>query len=211
MSTVETLRELEAVTGITVDRGEPDWTALAKAAVRVEDAAWGAMSSKAQGWTNAGIEAINAARRDGGDPSIEPLPFPEVEATSEAGESAGGAKASTSRKASGKRGAAELRAAGGEAVGGGAVKSRWRTRRFRKGAGFYFVRYLLRMDRADMDRSSLAAMVRGYNESAEAPPIAEKSASVIFYDMLTVLRVMRDESMFTHPIVEDLDTPSAPE
>lgn len=197
---------LEEVLRVTNTKlpAKPDagtWENMVRAAAALSDDDWSRLSKPTKEWVNDGVHFI---RGDDGY-VIVPLEVPkpkrkpkvtEEEAAGEEGLQVAPAKPEPKPK----RGRPRKKA--------GDVTKR-RTQSFKSGKVYWFARHLLERP-GGLEGRDVEFLCNEFN--AEQPlqrQLSKRTASVLLYDLIAVLRAMRDAGQHAHVIVEELPQPTA--
>lgn len=180
---------------------------LTRACVAVSDGQWAQFSDEAQAWIGDAVLVIKKrAGRLTADqganvpdeiptlelPAPEPEPEPEVCETL-AIEPEPEAKPAKKKRAK-KKSATSRRGRTGRGARGIA---------FQKGKTYWFFDHIIGRE-GGIEGLRAAELAREFNAGRpDDQCISEKSATVVVYDTITVLRVLRDRGLYTHTIVSD--------
>lgn len=196
------LEELTAITNTDIpdQPGVEFWEQLVRTGAALTDADWATLSRPAKDWLNDGVHALKGVTtcaiaplevtkpEDGPDPVSA-----EADAASEEPTEIQPPPAPPARA---KRGRPAM--APGET-------SKRRTLSFKTGRCYYFAAHLLQRagGLGGMRAPELAAE---YNacQGNEKLQVSQRTASVLLYDLIATLRVLRDLDQHAHVIVEDI-------
>ena len=198
------LEELCSCTGTPLPSAKPAavfWGVLVRAGSQLSDGDWSTLSKPAKDWLNAGVYAIKALEGY----EIVPLELPEPEPESEPEEVAEPETVTEIEPAPDpppppKRGRPKKSP--------GAATQR-RAASFKRGKCYWFAAFLLERE-GGLGGLDANALAEEFN--ADRDPKAQvsvRTASVMLYDTLAVLRALRDLDQFEHQLVDELPRPDA--
>lgn len=209
------LEELTRATGQPLPETDPGpeyWEALVRAAAKLGDTAWARLSRQAMAWVNAGVHTLKPAGEDtpaaGGPRTIEPLELPEPSTDSRTVEDDEGdndlaleildAETPAPAPVRGRPPAAEQQ-----------QPSRRRAQSFRKGKMYGFARFLLTRPNG-LEGLDAASLADEYNVGREGKAqLSARSANAMLYDLIVVVRALRDLRQYEHPIAAEISSGDA--
>lgn len=206
MTVMTVLEELTAITNTQIPKipGDEFWVQLVRTVAALSDADWTGMSKPAKDWTNAGVHALKG--REGYEivplelpkPDAPPEPDPVVEEKAAAAEKPADIEPPPAPPPIERRKIGRPPKAEGE-------PSKRRARSFKRGRCYCFAMYLLQRD-GGLGGKGAPELAEEYNaaQNNEKLQVSDRTASVLLYDILATLRVLRDLDLFDHVIVEEI-------
>ena len=206
MTRMTVLEELAAITNTQIpDKpGGEFWENLVRTVAGLPDCDWTAISKPAKDWANDGVHALKG--RDGYEivplelpkPDAPPAPDPVVE------EAAAAAEKSADIERPPPPLPVERGRIGRPPLSEGEPSKR-RARSFKRGRCYCFAMYLVQRD-GGLGGKGAPELAAEYNagQNNEKLQVSDRTASVLLYDILATLRVLRDLDLFDHVIVEGI-------
>lgn len=198
------LEELCRRTSTTVPPAKPAaefWEKLVRDGSQLSDGDWSTLSKAAKDWLNAGVYAIKGLEGYEIVPLELPEPEPEEVAETET-------EPETVAEIEPAPDPPPPPARGRPKKAPGAPTQR-RAASFKRGKCYWFAAFLLERE-GGLGGLDAKALAEEFN--ADRDPKAQvsvRTASVMLYDTLAVLRALRDLDQFEHKLVDDLPRPDA--
>lgn len=199
MSVLEELCKLAQLEVPSAPPAAEYWEELVRGGASVSDTVWSGLSKEAKAWLNSGVYALKGLEGYEIVPLELPEPEPEEVAEPEP-ETVTEIEPAPDPPPPPKRGRPKKAP--------GAATQR-RAASFKRGKCYWFAAFLL--ERED-GLGGLDAKALAEEFNADRDPKAQvsvRTASVMLYDTLAVLRALRDLDQFEHKLVDDLPRPDA--
>ena len=198
------LEELISITNTKIpdQPGDEFWEHLVRTGAALEDVDWAKLSKAAKSWLNTGVYTLKG--RDGHE--IIPLELPQPDAPPEsdpvAAEDEAAAEETTEIELPPPPPPPPKR---GRPSRPSTAPSKRRAQSFKRGRCYYFAVHLVQRD-GGLDGMRATELAAEYNETQpdEKLRVSDRTASVLLYDILATLRVLRDLDQFDHVIVADI-------
>ncbi len=206
MTRMTVLDELAAITNTQIpDKpGGEFWEVLVRTGAALGDSDWSQLSKDAKSWLNIGVYALKG--REGyeivplelPEPDSPPAPDPVVEEAAAAAEKPADIEPPP-RPPPVERGRI------GRPPKAEGEPSKRRARSFKRGRCYCFAMYLVQRD-GGLGGKGAPELAQEYNagQKNEKLQVSDRTASVLLYDILATLRVLRDLDLFDHVIVEEI-------
>lgn len=202
MTRMGVLDELTAITNTEM----PDhpsgafWEQLVRTCAALGDSDWTALSKPAKDWLNEGVHALKGVPGH----EIVPLELPTKGDQTDPAEAESDAAAEEPTEIQPPPAPPERPKRGRPALAPGQPSKR-RALSFKTGRCYYFAAHLLRREGGlgGMRAPELASEYNG-SQANEKLRVSDRTASVLLYDLLATLRVLRDLDQHAHVIVAEI-------
>lgn len=197
------LDELAAITNTQIpDKpGVEFWEQLVRTGAALGDSDWSKLSKDAKSWLNTGVYALKG--REGYE--IVPLELTKQTAPDPVVEEDDAAAEKPTKIEPPPPPTPVERGRVGRPPKAEGEPSKRRARSFKRGRCYCFAAYLVQRD-GGLSGKGAPELAAEYNaqQSNEKLQVSDRTASVLLYDILATLRVLRDLELFDHVIVDEI-------